>query len=167
VRDALPRPRGRAALTLRVIGVGNRWRSDDAAGLEVVARLRGTLPDAVELLEREGEPTSLIDAWSGAEAVWIVDAVSSGVPPGTLHRLDAAERELPAEVFRTSTHHFGLAEAVELARAVGALPPRLVVFGIEAARLELGDTLTPDVADAVGRAADAVRGEVLASAAAR
>ena len=148
-----------------MIGVGNRWRSDDAAGLEVVARLRHALPEAVELLEREGEPTSLIDAWRGTDVVWVVDAVSSGAPPGTLHRLDAAEHELPADIFRTSTHHFGLAEAVELARAVGALPPRLVVFGIEAARLELGDTLTPEVEDAVGRAAEAVRGEVLASAA--
>jgi hydrogenase maturation protease len=150
-----------------VIGVGNRWRSDDAAGLEVVARLRGALPEEIELLEREGEPTSLIEAWRGADAAWVVDAVSSGAPPGTLHRLDAGERELPADVFRTSTHHLGLAEAVELARAVGALPPRLVVFGIEAARLDLGETLTPEVADAVGRAADAVRGEVLASAVAR
>jgi hydrogenase maturation protease len=150
-----------------VIGIGNRWRSDDAAGLEVVERLRGSLPDGVELLEREGEPTSLIDAWSGADAVWIADAVSSGAPPGTLHRLDAAEQELPAEVFRTSIHHFGLAEAVELARAVGSLPPRLVVFGIEAGRLELGETLTPEVADAVRRAADAVRREVLASTIAR
>jgi hydrogenase maturation protease len=151
-----------------VIGVGNRWRSDDAAGLEVVARLRGRLPEEIELLQREGEPTSLIDAWRGADAAWVVDAVSSGAPPGTLHRLDAGERELPADLFRTSTHHFGLAEAVELARAVGALPPKLVVFGIEAARVELGEKLTPDVADAVDRAAQAVRGEVLlASAAAR
>jgi hypothetical protein len=51
--------------------------------------------------------------------------------------------------------------------AVGELPPSLVVFGIEAARLELGETLTPEVAHAVGRAADAVRGELLASAADR
>ena len=107
---------------LRVIGVGNRWRTDDAVGLDVVGRLRGTLPDEVELMEREGEPTSLIDAWEGADAVWVVDAVSSGAKAGTLHRLDAGERELPAELFRASTHHFGLAEAVELARAVGSLP---------------------------------------------
>ena len=87
------------------------------SGLDVVGRLRGTLPDEVELMEREGEPTSLIDAWEGADAVWVVDAVSSGAKAGTLHRLDAGERELPAELFRASTHHFGLAEAVELARA--------------------------------------------------
>ena len=98
-------------------------------------------------------------------AIVYVEAVPlPAAPPGTLHRLDAAEGELPAELFRTSTHHFGLAEAVELARAVGALPQRLVVFGIEAGQIELGDALTAEVEDAVGRAADAVRTEVLACA---
>ena len=147
---------------LRVIGVGNRWRTDDAVGLDVVGRLRGTLPDEVELMEREGEPTSLIDAWEGADAVWVVDAVSSGAKAGTLHRLDAGERELPAELFRASTHHFGLAEAVELARAVGSLPKHLVVVGVEAGELGLGDSLSPAVADAVERAAGVVRKEVAA-----
>ena len=150
-----------------MIGVGNRWRSDDAAGLEVAARLRGELPTHVAVLEREGEPTSLIDAWSGAEAVWVADAVSSGAAAGTLHRLDAGADALPAELFRTSTHHFGLAEAVELARAVGSLPARLVIYGIEAERLELGDELTPAVAEAVGMAAEAIRREVLTCTSAR
>ncbi|HZO97926.1 MAG TPA: hydrogenase maturation protease [Gaiellaceae bacterium] len=150
-----------------MIGVGNRFRRDDAAGLEAAAHLRGTLPEEVELLEREGEPTSLIDAWRDADAVWLLDAVSSGAPPGTLHRLDAAAGVLPPELFRTSTHHLGLAEAVELARAVGALPPRLVVFGIEAERLEVGEGLSPAVAAAAERAAAAVREEVLSCTSAR
>ncbi len=147
---------------MRVICVGNRWRSDDAVGLEVAARLRGTLPAGVELLEREGEPTALIDAWEGAGAVWLVDAVSSGAPPGTVHRLDAGERELPPEVFRTSTHHVGLAEAVELARVLGRLPARAVVFGIEGARFEVGEELSPSVAAAVEGVAATVREEVTA-----
>ena len=98
VRDPLPEARGRASL--RVVCVGNRWRSDDAAGLEVARRLEGTLPPRVELVEREGEPTALIDAWEGADALWLVDAVSSGAEAGTVHRLDASEHELPAELFR-------------------------------------------------------------------
>jgi hydrogenase maturation protease len=157
VRDALPDARGRAPL--RVVCVGNRWRSDDAVGLEVARRLAGTLPAGVGLLEREGEPTALIDAWEGAEAVWLVDAVSSGAEPGTVHRLDASERELPAEIFRTSTHHVGLAEAVELARALGRLPRRTVVYGIEGGSFAVGDLLTPPVAAVVDGVADAVRGE--------
>jgi hydrogenase maturation protease len=145
---------------LRVIGVGNAWRGDDAAGLAVAGRLRGTVPSGVDVLEREGEPTGLVDAWDGVDAVWLVDAVVSGAAPGTVHRLDASEEELPAELFRASTHHLGLAEAVELARALGRLPASVVFFGIEAARVDAGDELTPEVAAAVDQVADAVREEV-------
>jgi hydrogenase maturation protease len=147
---------------LRVVCVGNRWRSDDAVGLEVAGRLQGTLPAGVELFEREGEPTALIDAWEGADALWLVDAVSSGAEAGTVHRLDASERGLPAELFRGSTHHVGLAEAVELARALGRLPQHTVVYGVEGGSFEVGDELTPAVAAAVERVAEAVREEVVA-----
>ena len=145
---------------MRVVCVGNRWRSDDAAGLEVAGRLEGALPPAVELLEHEGEPTALIDAWGDAGSLWLVDAVSSGAEAGTVHRLDASEHELPAELFRASTHHVGLAEAVELARALGRLPSQTIVFGIEGGSFAVGDGLTPAVAAAVERVAQAVREEV-------
>ena len=149
-------------MPLRIICVGNAFRGDDAAGLEVAKLLQGTLPDGTEVLEREGEPTALMDSWEGAEAVWLVDAVCSGAPSGTVHRIDAGEQELPAGLFRASTHAFGLAEAVELARALGRLPTRTVVFGIEGERFEAGDELSPEVAAAVPGVAGAVREEVAA-----
>ncbi len=147
--------------------MGNPWRCDDAAGLAVARHLRGTLPPDVELLEREGEPTALIEAWEGATALWLVDAVSSGAEPGTLHRLDASETELPTDLFRRSTHHVGVAEAVELARVLGRLPGRTVVFGVEGGSFEIGDALTPAVAAAIVPTAEAVREEVAACMSAR
>jgi hydrogenase maturation protease len=160
VRDSLPQPRSPAPL--RVICVGNAFRGDDSAGLEVAKLLQGTLPEGAEVLERESEPTALMDAWERAEAVWLVDAVSSGAPSGTVHRINAGEEELPAGLFRASTHAFGLAEAVELARALGRLPGHTVVFGIEGARFEAGDELSPEVAAAVPGVAESVREEVAA-----
>jgi hydrogenase maturation protease len=158
MRDPLPEARGPPIL--RVVGVGNPWRGDDAAGLVVAGHLRGRLPRAVELLERAGEPTGLMDAWEGADALWLVDAVSSGAPPGSVHRLDASEQELPAGLFRASTHHFGLAETVELARTLGRLPRRVVVYGIEGASFAAGDGLTPEVDAAAERVAEQVREEL-------
>jgi len=160
VRDALPEPRDRTPLT--VIGVGNAYRSDDAVGLVVARTLRGTLPDCVTVLEREGEPTSLMDAWDGADAVWLVDAVSSGAAPGTLHRVDATSNALPDALARTSTHHFGLPEAVELARSVDRLPQLLVVYGVEGETFDVGDSLTVEVAAAVETIAAAIRDEIAA-----
>jgi hydrogenase maturation protease len=159
VRDALPPPRGGASL--RVVGFGNRWRRDDAVGLEVAARLRAELSDDVEVLEREGEPTGLISEWGPEDEVWLVDAVSSGAAPGTVHRIDASERELPAAIFRASTHHLGVPEAVEVARALGRFPARLVVYGIEGANFEAGRGLTPEVEGALEQVVAALRVEVM------
>jgi len=145
---------------LRVIGVGNAWRRDDAAGLEAARRLRGTLGQGAEVLEREGEPAGLIDTWEDADALWLIDAVSSGSPPGTTCRIDVSAEELPAELFRASTHHLGLAEAVELARALGRLPQRVVFYGIEGASFDVGQGLSPEVEAAVAEVAEAVRAEV-------
>lgn len=142
-----------------MIGVGNRFRGDDAVGLWVVGRLRGWLP-TVEVLEREGEPTGLMDAWEGARAVWLVDAVSSGAPPGTVRRLEAGSRPLPSRLFPPSTHAFGLAEAIELARALHRLPERVVVYGIEGERFAAGEGLSPRVEEAAERVAARVREEV-------
>jgi hydrogenase maturation protease len=139
-----------------VIGVGNEWRSDDAAGLVVARRLREPCP-AARVIEREGEPLDLIDEWSGADDAIVVDAVRSGAEPGTIHRLDAAEQRLPAELFRGSTHAFSVAEAVELGRALGRLPSRLLVLGIEGEDFTAGAGLSP----AVERAVDGLVGELL------
>ena len=115
------------------------------------------------MLSLEGEPAGLIDAWEGEDAVVIVDAVSSGSPAGTIHRVDATEHDLPGDVFRASTHAMGLSEAVALARALGRLPGSLVVYGVEGTAFEAGDELTPAASAAVERVAALVREEVARS----
>ena len=136
---------------LALIGVGNRFRRDDGAGLEVAARLRAMRPPGVRVLEEEGEPASLLEAWEGVTEALVVDGVQSGAAPGTLHRFEATKEPLPAELFRPSTHALGVADAVELARELDRLPNRLAVYGIEGESFETGQGLTPPVAATVDR----------------
>jgi hydrogenase maturation protease len=142
------------------IGIGNPLRGDDAAGLLAARALRARGADDIEVRELEGEPLDLIEAWEGAEAVVVADAVSSRGEPGTLHRVDAVAEPLPAVLAGPSTHALGLAEAVELGRALGRLPRRLVVFGIEAASFEAGAEPGAAVREAAERAAAAAAGEL-------
>ena len=65
---------------------------------------------------------------------------------------------------RGGTHALGLAAVVELARALGRLPERVVVVGVEAERFDHGVPLSPAVAAAVTPAADAVASALLALA---
>ena len=140
-----------------VVGVGNELRGDDAVGLHVVRSLAGL--DA-SLIECEGEPVGLIDAWDGYERAILVDATDSGSEPGTVRRLPAGEKPLPPELRRSSTHLLGVAEAVELARALGKLPRHTIVYGIEGAGFDTGAPLSPAVAAAAEIVAAAIRREI-------
>ncbi len=136
-----------------VIGIGHRLRQDDAIGPMVIDRLRATEPGGrMDLLELSGEGAALIEAWDGREAVVVIDAMRSGRPPGALVRLDAVVEPCPADTFRHSSHQFGLAAAIEMARVLGRLPRRLTVVGVEGERFGFGDGLTPAVADALKEA---------------
>ena len=122
----------------RVIGLGNPLRGDDAAGLLVARRVRELAPTEVEAVELEGEPVRLLDAWEGAELAVVVDAVRSGAGDGEASWFDVSREPLPAEAATASTHALGLADVIELGRALGRLPARLIVIGIEGAEFEAG-----------------------------
>jgi hydrogenase maturation protease len=139
-----------------IIGIGNALRGDDGAGIAVAERLGGLACDE--------EPSRLIEAWEGADATILVDTVVSGAPPGTIHYFNASETRIPAYVLRSSTHAIGLAETIELARALGRLPAQVIVYGIEGARFDAGAPLTPDVEAAVSRLASAIEEELCTSA---
>ena len=144
-------------MSVRVIGVGNRFRSDDGVGPLVADRLAEA---GVEAMEHSGEGAGLMAAWSGVDRVVLVDATRSGAPPGTLVRLDAVAAALPRDLLRCSSHLFGVAEAVETARVLGRLPPVLIVYGIEGARFDFGDSLTPAVVAAAGEAVRRIAAEL-------
>lgn len=146
-----------------MIGIGNAWQGDDAAGLAAAKLLRERAPGDVEVRELEGEPVSLVDAWEGADDVFVVDAVSSGSPPGMVHRIDASIGPLPATLSAASTHTLGVGEAIELARALGRLPRRVILYGIEAESIAAGEELTPAVAQAVDEVVERVLAECTSS----
>jgi hydrogenase maturation protease len=140
-----------------VIGVGNEYRSDDGIGLLVARRVREQRSD-VACIEASGEGASLMAQWRALDHVVLIDAVRSGSRPGRVHRLDARNQSIPSDFFHYSTHAFGVAEAVEMARTLGTLPEQLIVFGIEGKKFDAGRAPSPEV-DAV---VDDVMNRVLA-----
>ena len=146
-----------------VVGLGSPDRGDDAVGPTVARRVATLLLTGIQVVERE-DPTSLIELWDGRDLTVVVDAVCSDGVPGTLVILETGIGGAPltedawTSTGRGGTHAFGLAEAVELARALHRLPRRLVLIGIEAGGLEHGDPLTAPVNAAVERAVEAVYG---------
>jgi hydrogenase maturation protease len=138
---------------LLVIGVGNWYRGDDAVGLVVARKLRAMHLPGVQVKEESGEGASLMEAWKNAESVIVVDAVSSGSSPGTIHTLDPHVQTIPTDFFHYSSHAFSVAEAIELARALNQLPQRMTVLGVEGENFSAGVDLSTEVGKAVDRVA--------------
>ena len=155
-RDGRSPSIGKAAL---VIGVGNRYRSDDAAGL-LAAELVREGSDRATVVEFEGDLTSLVDVWDGSTEVYVLDALASGAAPGSVARLDASEDRVPAPFHGRGTHTLSMAEVVELAKAVHRLPSRLVAYGIEGASFAAGVGVSPEVAAGARDAAARVVAEL-------
>jgi hydrogenase maturation protease len=150
--------------TTLVVGLGSPDRGDDAVG-PLVARRVAARGVPARVVERE-DPTALLDLWSDVDLAVVVDAVRGDGPAGELVVLESGRDSAPlpeaawVRTGRGGTHAFGLAAAVELARALRRLPPRVVLVGVTAGGFGYGEPLTDAVAAAVPRAVAAVVGIV-------
>lgn len=92
----------------------------------------------------------LLELMDRCDVLFVVDAVSSGAPAGTVHREQWRPNVLASRgVDRASSHGFGVRELLDLAAALDRLPACVVLWGIEIASTEPRTGLSPAVADAV------------------
>ncbi len=138
--------------------VGNPYAGDDGLGAAVAERLRRlSLPAGVEVSEHWGEGAELMQHWPGRRRVILVDAAASGAAPGTLHRIDAVRDTIGKNLCVHSTHRFGVAEAVELARSLEQLPPSVYLIAVEGENFAPGQGLSPAVAAALEQVVESCR----------
>ncbi|NDL59664.1 hydrogenase maturation protease [Phytoactinopolyspora mesophila] len=155
-----PRTQSTSTGQIVVIGVGNDLRRDDGLGPTVIRRLgRCTLPH-VTLAVCDGEPSRLLELWSGADLAIVVDAVQNDpARPGHLHEI-IVDRPVAANQARTSSHGLGVGEAVELALTLDRMPRRLVILAVEGADFSVGQGLTPAVVATLDRLTHLINQEI-------
>jgi len=138
--------------TITVIGCGNPYAGDDAAGVKVVEALRRAAPEdlCLRLVDDLG-PGFLCDVEYQGSIVILVDAVRSAAAIGTVHfvRLPSAS-VIPRNVERISTHALGLDREIELASSYGKRTDAFLL-GIEIGDHCIGESLSPAVSAAVER----------------
>ncbi len=136
---------------MRVVALGSRGAGDDAAGLLVGDRLRRFGYDVVE----PADVAQLVEALREVKAATVVDAALGPGGPGTVHRMASAAPVLRGPAH--SSHGLGLAEAVALARALGA-EPALTIYAIVGRDFGLGAAVSAEVELAVRLVAEEIRG---------
>lgn len=141
---------------IRIIGLGNLMRGDDAVGLMAARRLREEVGDRAEVIEAEMAGVDIVELMKGARVAILIDAVRSGQSPGIVHRLDASVSSIGGRIFPRSSHAIGVSEAIELARVLDVLPETVIVYGIEVGNTEAGQRLSPPVAKSLDDVVDRI-----------
>lgn len=142
-----------------VIGLGSPLLTDDSVGLKAAAVLRERLRNRadVDVEEDVRGGLHLMERMVGYDRAIIVDAIVTGAPPGTIHRLKPGD--IPTQR-SASAHDVNLPTALQLGRAAGAHLPQtesILLVGIEADdTLTFSETCTPPVTAAISRAVEVV-----------
>ncbi|MBA2280418.1 MAG: hydrogenase maturation protease [Actinomycetota bacterium] len=145
-------------MRILVAGVGNVLRGDDGFGVEVARRLAAmTLPAGVTVVETGIAGIALVqELQDGWDAVFVVDAVDRGRAPGTVLLIEPDIVDV--EALSLEARHDLLADmhlatpgrALMLARALGVLPPKVLLVGCQPTDPDaVGQGLTPAVEAAV------------------
>lgn len=129
-----------------VVGLGNPLMTDDGIGLAALARLRDEweISPVLELVDGGTWGMNLLPVIEGARRLLLIDAIRSGMPPGTEAVL--SREEIPRYLStKLSPHQIDLREVLAIAELRGTLPEQTVAIGLEPARVELGTMLSPPV----------------------
>jgi hydrogenase maturation protease len=143
-----------------VVGIGNLDRGDDGVGPAVARRLCGRLPASVKILERSGDALALLNDWERCSLAVVIDASSPMTEPGRIRRLDLTQNPLSLAFAPASSHAFGLAETIELARSLQRPPSCLVAYLVEGEKFAAGAPLSPMVVKAVEAVVERILAEI-------
>lgn len=132
-----------------VIGIGNRFRQDDAVGLIIAQRIRALVPSSVLVIEHDGDPLDLLPVWSGRDLAILIDALHAPEEAGKIRRFNPGVDLPPNREAIISSHGHSLWDALELANVLGKRPQHSVIFTITGRQFGYGETLSPEVEDAI------------------
>jgi hydrogenase maturation protease len=145
-----------------IVGVGNPLRGDDGVGTTVARALaERDLPAGVEVVDGGTQGLGLVSVMEGRQRVILVDAADVGRVPGQFVRFALDEAHLRGDDQPLSVHAAGLREALLLAQALGVLPDQVIIFGVQPARVDWDDALSPEIEAALPALVEAVLAEAL------
>jgi hydrogenase maturation protease len=134
-----------ASFRIGLLGLGNLMRTDDAMGMLALRSLTedGRLPPEVRVIEGGSLGLDLLDSLRGISHLLALDAVDTGVAPGTLVRFEADE--LAGLPVSKSVHLLGFSDLMGVLYLMEAAPAEIVLLGVQPESTDWGTALTPVV----------------------
>ncbi len=121
--------------SILVAGIGNIFLGDDAFGVEVAQRLaRQPWPDGVRVVDFGIRGFDLAYAiLDGYDVTIMIDAIQRGGSPGTLYVIEADLNDTSGAGGGMETHNIHPMRVLDMVRAYGGDPHRVLVVGCEPA----------------------------------
>lgn len=135
-------------IRISILGIGSPF-GDDQIGWRVIdainesSMLNRYPPGMVQTCRCDRPVTTMLQKLMESEVVIMIDAMKTGLPPGTICQLDLSDLQLNPH--RISSHEMGMAECLALGRTLGILPRLLLCYGVEIDSIDpqrdMGDVL--------------------------
>jgi len=127
-----------------VLGLGNTLNRDEGLGVLCLDPLRGRLAGhpGIEVLDGGVLGMSLLPLVESCSHLLLLDAVDTGMPPGTVTELLREEIPLFARL-KLSWHQLSFQEVLQFASVRGNLPAHLRLVGAQPADISIGVGLSP------------------------
>jgi len=148
---------------LHVIAIGSPLSSDDAVGLQLLQRLA----------QDEWDDRPRLSAWSDMDALTLthellsmqgsvvfVDAMNMGLTPGSHRFFSSDQCRMRVQTDSVSTHGFGLADGIEMARQLG-FTGEIWLFGVQPFDLSPGTRLSHEMSTLLPDLTVALRESIL------
>lgn len=135
----------RLPCAIAVLGLGNLLRTDDGVGIHAIRRLQedGRVPADVQMIEGGTLGLHLLPCLQGITHLLALDAVDTGVAPGTLSRFSGPGlNRLPVA---KSVHLLGFADLLGSLELLGETPSEVVLLGLQPESTEWGVVLSQEV----------------------
>jgi hydrogenase maturation protease len=111
----------------RILGVGSPFGADRLAW-DAIDHLALLGLDGCELVKLDRPGSKLLAYFGGVDNLILLDAVTLDNDPGSVSLLNTGQLQRLAS--GTSSHGFGVAQAIDLAEQLNQLPDRLRIVGI-------------------------------------
>ena len=146
---------------LKIIGLGNHLRGDDAIGLHIVEKLRDFSFDAeLQLIEAGADAFSLLEHLMADDPLLIIDCALLGKEPGSYVKFELSAAQLQKELQGISLHGFSLAEVLAMAKKMGKVAP-CTVIGVQPKSIGFNRPLSEEVMETIPLIIDDIKKEAI------
>jgi len=138
---------GYSKTDVKIIGFGNKYRSDDGIGIRIIEEL-GKLDSFkdIDIVDGGTSGTDLIFLVKECRKIIIIDAIDAGQDVGDVVniKVDDIEEFIKRDFKSLSLHDLNLADVLKLIKAL-KINTEISVIGIRPKNIDFGGILSPEI----------------------